>query len=154
MHPNERLDTDVNDRLDLDEQRLEPGRADRHDAEERVVDPPEGTAESEATPAMRPGAAPANGDDDRIVELLSRDDVATFRAGWQEIQTRFVDDPQEAVREADRLVSDVLDRLSTTFADRKRELEGHWQQDSAGETEDLRQALRRYRSFFDRLLNA
>jgi hypothetical protein len=132
---------------------------------ERTMMEPEGTMESEGLRTMEPnglgtrseprtGSAPTdNGDRDLAVELLDREDVAKFRSGWQEVQTRFVDDPKAAVRDADRLVGDVTRSLTATFSERKQELENAWQQGSTVETEDLRQALRRYRSFFDRLLN-
>ncbi len=84
------------------------------------------------------------------------DDTQTdsYRRRWETIQARFVDDPQTCVREADSLVSEVTQELSRRFADEKRNLEGQWQQGSEASTEDLRQALRRFRSFFDRLLSA
>jgi hypothetical protein len=69
------------------------------------------------------------------------------------IQTAFVDDPQHAVREADELVAAVIQSLASTFADHKRELESQWQQGEAA-TEDLRVALRQYRSFFNQLLSS
>jgi hypothetical protein len=74
-------------------------------------------------------------------------------AGDPDIQTAFVDDPQHAVREADELVAAVIQSLASTFADHKRELESQWQQGEAA-TEDLRVALRQYRSFFNQLLSS
>jgi hypothetical protein len=44
-------------------------------------------------------------------------------------------------------------QLARTFADERRELEGQWAEGDEVSTEDLRIALRRYRSFFDRLLS-
>ncbi|MFF1736201.1 hypothetical protein [Streptomyces sp. NPDC058247] len=44
--------------------------------------------------------------------------------------------------------------LATTFADHKQGLEGQWHRGEEFATEDLRLALRQYRSFFDRLLSA
>lgn len=118
---------------------------------------PEHSMESERLDAHTEppaGSSPTDdGDRELAVELLGREDVAKFRTGWQEVQTRFVDDPKAAVRDADRLVGDVTRSLTATFSERKQELENAWQQGSTVETEDLRQALRRYRSFFDRLLN-
>jgi hypothetical protein len=87
------------------------------------------------------------------VELFEPGDVDRFRSGWSDVQTRFVDDPREAVEGADRLVAAVMESLTSRFADRKHELEARWQHGSEAGTEDLRQAMRGYRSFFDRLLN-
>jgi hypothetical protein len=59
-----------------------------------------------------------------------------------------VDDPKKAVREGDELVAQVIKSLAETFAKQRAALEGE-----QGSTEELRLALRRYRSFFDRLLS-
>jgi len=96
---------------------------------------------------------PAN-DEAPTVELFDHEDVTAFRASWDKVQARFVDDPRAAVQDADGLVADVMQSLQTTFADRKQEWAGDGQDGSTAETENLRQALRRYRSFLDRLLNA
>lgn len=85
-------------------------------------------------------------------ELFTVDEVEHFRADWQNIQTAFVDDPKIAVREADELVASVIQSLAATFAEHKGELESQWSQGEAA-TEDLRIALRRYRSFFNQLLS-
>jgi len=98
-------------------------------------------------------AAPRNGDGEFAVDLFDHDELEKFRGDWREVQNRFVDDPQAAVRQADRLVADVMRSLSATFADHKQELEREWQHGSPSETEDLRQALRHYRTYFNRLLN-
>jgi len=74
-----------------------------------------------------------------------------FRARWEAIQQGFVDDPRSAVSDADALVGEVLQRLSTTFENQHQELERQWA-DGEPSTEDLRGALQRYRDFFDRLL--
>jgi len=97
---------------------------------------------------------PPADDDAPTVELFAHEDVTAFRASWDKVQTRFVDDPRAAVQDADGLVADVMQSLQTTFADRKQEWAGDGQDGSTAETENLRQALRRYRSFLDRLLNA
>ncbi|MEW1632469.1 hypothetical protein AB0469_00145 [Streptomyces sp. NPDC093801] len=86
--------------------------------------------------------------------LLATGDAERYRTAWGEIQGRFVDDPREAVTSADTLVAEVMQSLAGTFASHKQELEGQWQRGDDVATEDLRQALQHYRSFFNRLLNA
>ncbi len=90
--------------------------------------------------------------EDKAQTLFDNVDVDRFRDSWQGIQTAFVDDPQRAVKEADELVAVVIQNLATTFADHKKELESAWSQGEPA-TEDLRIALRRYRSFFNQLLS-
>lgn len=76
-----------------------------------------------------------------------------FRRRWEAIQTGFVDEPRRAVESADALVAEVIQLLVQSFADERSRLEGQWSEGNQASTEDLRVALRRYRSFFDRLLS-
>jgi hypothetical protein len=71
-------------------------------------------------------------------------DAASYRDRWQQIQADFVDDPRRAVEQADELVEELLQRLTETFAR---------QRGGGRTTEELRVALRRYRSFLGRLLS-
>jgi len=85
--------------------------------------------------------------------LFEQDALESFRARWGTIQTGFVDDPRGAVKQADELVAAVMKRLAEVFADERANLEQAWAKGDDVSTEDLRVALRRYRSFFDRLLS-
>jgi hypothetical protein len=86
--------------------------------------------------------------------LLPSDQTERFTGRWQEIQTSFVDQPRDAVAEADALVADLMQRLAASFSQERERLEGQWNRGDDVSTEDLRIALTRYRSFFDRLLAA
>jgi len=72
---------------------------------------------------------------------------------WTQAQTQFVDEPRRAVEEADHLVAETVKHLAESFAAERSGLEGQWARGDQVSTEDLRQILRRYRSFFDRLLS-
>jgi len=85
--------------------------------------------------------------------LLVSDETHTFRSRWDSIQTGFVDEPRHSVEQADGLVAEVMKRLAETFAEERSKLEGQWSRGDNVSTEDLRLALQRYRSFFDRLLS-
>jgi hypothetical protein len=87
-------------------------------------------------------------------QLFKGDQVQEFRTRWLQLQTAFVDEPRQAVQQADELVAEVMQTLAATFAEHKRELEGQWRREGRAETEELRLALRRYRSFFDQLLHS
>ena len=84
--------------------------------------------------------------------LLPEQQTDQLTERWEEIQASFVDRPQEAVKEADALVADLLERVTATFAKERGRLEAQWSQGEEASTEDLRVALTRYRSFFERLL--
>ena len=68
------------------------------------------------------------------------------------MQTSFVDQPRESVKQADELVAELIQHLASQFADARSKLESQWDRGEEVSTEDLRLALQRYRSFFDRLL--
>jgi len=86
--------------------------------------------------------------------LLPADQADRFTSRWQEIQAGFVDEPRDSVEHADALVADLMQRLASSFADERKQLESQWDQGDDVSTEDLRVALTRYRSFFERLLSA
>src|ERR1700727_100172 len=85
--------------------------------------------------------------------LLSADMDATFQQRWEEIQTRFVDEPRGAVEAADGLVANLMQQLAEGFAKEREQLEAQWGRGGDISTEDLRVALQRYRTFFQRLLS-
>jgi hypothetical protein len=86
------------------------------------------------------------------VALFSPNESSELRARWDSIQVGFVDEPRKAVQEADALVSDTMKRLAEIFSNERQKLEQQWDRSEDISTEDFRLALRRYRSFFGRLL--
>jgi hypothetical protein len=91
-------------------------------------------------------------DDYEGMRLLPDEIVDELRPRWADIQASFVDEPRRAVEEADALVADAIRRLAEAFADARADLERDWDRGGNVSTEDLRLAFRRYRTFFDRLL--
>jgi hypothetical protein len=109
------------------------------------------TAELINSPAQtRENMAPE--ESPRPTPLFDDRETNDLRNRWQEIQGNFVDDPQASVEQADELVANSIKRLAEMFSTERSNLEGTWSRGGQVSTEDLRQALRRYRSFFDRLL--
>jgi hypothetical protein len=84
--------------------------------------------------------------------LFSESEMKDFRSQWSNLQTGFVDEPRRTVEGADKLVAAVMQRLAEGFANERSGLEKQWDRGDNVSTEDLRVALQRYRSFFDRLL--
>ena len=84
--------------------------------------------------------------------LFSESEMGDFRSKWSKVQTGFVDEPHRMVEQADKLVAAVMQRLAEGFANERSGLEKQWESGDKVSTEDLRLALQRYRSFFDRLL--
>jgi hypothetical protein len=89
-----------------------------------------------------------------VSALLADEDAGGFRSRWNEIQVRFVDEPRGSVQKADGLVAEMTGRLTQMFSEERTRLESQWERGDDVSTEDLRIALQRYRSFFERLLSA
>ena len=100
----------------------------------------------EAETLDKPAAVP------EPMPLFSVSELADFRLQWTNVQTGFVDEPRRTVADADKLVASVMQRLAEGFANERSGLEKQWDRGDNVSTEDLRVALQRYRSFFDRLL--
>jgi hypothetical protein len=100
------------------------------------------------------GSTPkAKGAPEPNLPLFAQNDTQDFRSRWEKIQIGFVDEPRSAVEQADELVASAIKRLAEVFAAERQKLEAEWDKTDNVSTEDLRIALRRYRSFFDRLLS-
>jgi len=91
-------------------------------------------------------------EDEPLEPLLDSNDANQFRGRWQTIQVTFVDEPKDSVEKADGLVTELMERLAQTFRQERESLESELDRDDVS-TEDLRVALKRYRSFFERLLS-
>jgi hypothetical protein len=92
-------------------------------------------------------------DPEEAAPLLDRSTADEMRQRWDRIQTGFVDEPRRAVEDADSLVAEAMKRLAENFSAQRSALEKRWDVGDQVSTEDLRQALRSYRSFFQRLLS-
>jgi hypothetical protein len=86
--------------------------------------------------------------------LLAPDEAAAYRSRWEGVQSGFVDEPRRAVEQADQLVAGVIKHVAEVFAEERGKLEEQWSRGGEADTEDLRVALQRYRTFFERLLAA
>lgn len=85
--------------------------------------------------------------------LFPSNELENLRSRWSEVQTAFVDEPRKAVEQADNLVASAMKRLAEVFAEERSKLEKQWDRGDNVSTEDLRVALQRYRTFFQRLLS-
>lgn len=90
---------------------------------------------------------------DQNAPMFGPEQTNDFRSRWYDIQTEFIDDPRQCVQRADELVAETMKQLSDVFAQEREKLEREWDRGGDVSTENLRIALQRYRSFFDRLLS-
>jgi hypothetical protein len=106
-------------------------------------------------PAQRgPAGSDLGVGDQPHAPLLEDHELQGILVRWKDIQAEFVDEPRRAVQDADALVAELMQRLAQMFAGEREQLESRWAGGDDVSTEDLRHGLRRYRSFFERLLAA
>src|ERR1700732_3795664 len=118
----------------------------------QVIDQPRDVASTRTIEGTRDIVPDRQLQNDRPEQLFPDNELNDFRARWDRVQIGFVDEPRAAVEQADGLVATIVKRIAEQFAAERAELEHQWDRGDNVSTEDLRQALRRYRSFFDRLL--
>ena len=147
------VDTHATDPYATDPHATDPHAAGTHAADTRSAEagathtPP---GESRAARMSEPSAVSEQAADETA--LIPRQRAADYQDRWQTLKAQFVDEPRTAVRDANELVGQVLDEIEETFRTQRADLERDLHDDAAS-TEDLRLALGRYRTFFDRLLS-
>lgn len=143
------------DRATTTEQIAAAGTADRKDGTIPGQHPVEDEQAGQLASATQAGAGSGlGGGDQPPSQLLADEELQSILARWKDIQAEFVDEPRTAVQDADALVADLMQRLARMFATEREQLESRWAGGDDVSTEDLRRGLRRYRSFFERLLAA
>ncbi|HEU5092632.1 MAG TPA: hypothetical protein VFT30_08100 [Nitrospira sp.] len=142
------LDIDIEDttRAEMENEQIE--QRERNESVEQVQTRAEKRTQAGASETQTPAAST----NDELVPLFEDEAAQKFRSRWQVIQGKFVDDPRDSVKQADDLVADIIKSVTMSFADRRIGLEKQWNGGENISTEDMRLALKRYRSFFERLL--
>ncbi|GAA4836034.1 hypothetical protein [Kitasatospora terrestris] len=118
-------------------------------------------AQDRTRPGVRPGAGPA-GTADGVGALLPPDLTQQLTHRLDHAVGTFVDDPRQAVQEADEALDETVRRLTDGLRERRTALHDTWHADTTGEdrgaaggasrTEDLRLLLREYRDLVQHLL--
>jgi hypothetical protein len=147
--PGTRIDADE---LPAESGRGEPANSGSSDLWIADADPAPSAASHGAASTDAASTHPASTDQLPDAQLVSDERRRALHGRWSEIQAMFVDEPRQAVNQADSLVSEVVDAVTSGFATRKAGLEQRWGGGGEAATEDLRQALQAYRAFFQRLL--
>jgi hypothetical protein len=138
--------TDVTDTYDESERRASAPPVESADPTAAQPAPP---VQEHAQPAHESGVERETTTEEM---LFADSDLADLRARWAGVQAAFVDDPKDCVQKADVLVSDLVEQLTSGFANARSRLEEQWARGEQASTEDLRVALMHYREFFERLL--
>jgi hypothetical protein len=98
------------------------------------------------------GAIATTPSEEQNTPLFSEHESKDLFSKWDALQVGFIDEPRRAVEQADHLVAAAMKRTAEVFAEERARLERQWDRGDNVSTEDLRVAMRRYRSFFRRLL--
>jgi hypothetical protein len=112
-----------------------------------------------AQEGLRPGESDGGlGDFSDLTYGSLLPDAAEFKVQWQQVQFRFVDDPQGSVTEAANVIAQVTAKLEAAIqerqraiAERQRTLRDRWSEGKSTDTESLRETLLMYRTFLDQL---
>jgi len=105
------------------------------------------------------------------LQPLSAEHSARYGDDWRQVQTHFVDDPEQAIREADRLCAEVMQARGYPMGDFEQRAADisvdhphvvqHYRaahavateaERGSASTEDLRQAMVHYRTLFEDLI--
>jgi hypothetical protein len=145
----------ISDRESIIERGREVERGDepyRGEVVEEMARPATANEVTQSTVSQAVAGKPQTAGNGDRPPLFANEESGQFRNQWQDVQAAFVDDPRSAVKRADELVSSATTRLAKIFSDERAKMEHGWDRGENVSTEDLRLALQRYRSFFDRIL--
>jgi hypothetical protein len=106
----------------------------------------------DAVENRQPTSVAKTSEDEQATPLFAERESKDLFAKWDALQVEFIDEPRRAVEQADNLVATAMQRTAEIFAEERARLERQWDRGDNVSTEDLRIAMRRYRSFFRRLL--
>jgi len=95
---------------------------------------------------------PADNIDTPKFSLGNLEDSQNFHMRWNEIQSQFVDDPKDAVIQADLLISEIIEQIKQRYDNEHATLKNTWSQSNDFSTEDLRTTLQKYHTLVDLLL--
>ncbi|MGX1474295.1 UNVERIFIED_CONTAM: hypothetical protein RKD50_003103 [Streptomyces canus] len=120
-------------------------------------------AASDAVGGVGTGVGGSSRPESHEARLLPHEECDKLSTRLQHAVAGFVDEPRSAVEEADHVLEEVAARFTDAVKQRRRTLRNSWQTGDggrddkavgAGDTEQLRLALRDYRELTERLLHS
>jgi hypothetical protein len=147
VNDREALEDRLNDDRIIDDRTANDGTANDRPGPVLAERPP--VEKISSAPEVNSSASPTMA---QTAPLFPGGELEELRERWNGVQAAFVDEPRRAVEQADGLVASAMKRLAEVFAEERSKLEQQWDRGDNVSTEDLRVALQRYRSFFQRLL--
>ncbi|KQV98776.1 hypothetical protein [Streptomyces sp. Root369] len=120
-------------------------------------------AGSDTVGGVGTGVGGSSSPESHEARLLPHEETDKLSTRLQHAVAGFVDEPRSAVEEADHVLEEVAARFTDAVTQRRRTLRNSWQTGDggrddkavgAGDTEQLRLALRDYRELTERLLHS
>ena len=111
-----------------------------------------GGQQGSAQPGLEPTGSGVPDNTGAVANYALLPNAEPFRRRWESVQVGFVDNPAQAVDDAEALVSSVMDELVAGFRTQHERMEAYRSNGNESSTDELRDAFRRYRDFFERLL--
>ena len=72
-------------------------------------------------------------------------DMSGFHGRFEQIQSEFIEDPKSAVKNAEKLMEEMLDHITRSMRERMKTM--HRDTEGNSDTEQLRQTMRGYKEF-------
>lgn len=138
-----------------DERRVGDENVDRREVDRRHHDDTRAVSQTDD-----PMTGPRSADDPRSPQrepieshrtsrqMDSWPEMNDFRQRFDQLQADFIEEPREAVRKAEELVEEAMNRMTSTMRDRLQVMR---RDAESGDTENLRQAMRSLRDFIESL---
>jgi hypothetical protein len=102
----------------------------------------------------RPDVVPGAAAEEDAAPLLEAGQAADFERRWEELQAGFVDQPGRALYDAEQLITELMQAISSGLTAGRSQRETAPDGLESASTEDLRLAFVRYRSLFQRLISS
>jgi hypothetical protein len=125
----------------------------QQEADQPDVHEAHGAADTDTAAETDADADAATSDDDIAGNMIAADETSMFQARLQEIQVSFIDDPRQAARDAGDLLAVIAETFCTNLEGRHHRLASATEREADPQTEELRLAMRQYRTLIDSLLD-
>lgn len=132
------------------ERAQQPSTASAESAQQRAPQEPPGEP---ARAPHQPGISAANSVQTPTATLIPQGDRDKLTMRLQQALSTFVENPHQAVQEADSVFEEATTHLTSMLTERRRTLRASWHDlGTEVQTEELRLALRHYQEATERLL--
>ena len=121
--------------------------------QEKIIAGRDITAAQSASTRVVAQPAPQKMNGDGPQPWFRNDEDESIHSRWMEIQTKFVDTPDQAVSQGDELVSETVEQMKEMISSLYSSVCDKWSNHNDLSTEDMRIQMQDYRALLNRLLD-